>query len=234
VRNYAVEAGLCQPRRYKKPKGHNKHKRVMSPPDEWYPAVMPYLSVKLRALVVLLSTHGLRASEALQRTPDDLDTKGRTWVMRLNDYDKAGDRVQIELADHVIEAIDTIPNWRAQKWLFGTSSVSNVNRDIRRACAKAGVEAYGTHALGRHKAARNFLRAGGSLKGLQDAYRWKDPRMPMQHYGHEEQSEIQKRVHQVGHAFWDDVEAHARTDPAAENEASEERDGEEAKAKDTG
>ena len=80
--------------------------------------------------------------------------------------------------------------------------MSNVNRDIKKACAKAGLEAYGTHALGRHKAARNFLRAGGSLKGLQDAYRWKDPRVPMQHYGHEERSEIAKRVHSVGRSFF--------------------------------
>jgi len=203
VRNYAVEAGLCRPMRYKKPKGWNKPKRVKSPPDEWYLAVMPYLSVKLRALVVLLSTHGLRASEALQRTPADIDTKSQPWVLQLGERDKAGDRVQIPLAEHVIEAIEAIPNWREQKWLFGTTSVSNVNRDIKKACRKAGVPYFSTHPLGRHKAARNFIRARGSLKGLQEAYRWKDPRMPMQHYGHEEESEIQQRVHEVGRAFWD-------------------------------
>jgi integrase len=203
VRNYAVEAGLCRPMRYKKPKGWNKPKRVKSPPDEWYLAVMPYLSVKLRALVVLLSTHGLRASEALQRTPADIDTKSQPWVLHLGERDKAGDRVQIPLAEHVIEAIEAIPNWREEKWLFGTTSVSNVNRDIKKACRKAGVPYFSTHPLGRHKAARNFIRARGSLKGLQEAYRWKDPRMPMQHYGHEEESEIQQRVHEVGRAFWD-------------------------------
>lgn len=38
---------------------------------------------------------------------------------------------------------------------------------------------------------------------MQAAYRWKDPRMPMKHYGHEEETEIQQRVHKVGRGFWD-------------------------------
>jgi hypothetical protein len=29
--------------------------------------------------------------------------------------------------------------------------------------------------------------------------------MPMQHYGHEEQTEIQQRVHEVRRAFWTNV-----------------------------
>jgi len=205
VYNYAVEAGLAPPRKFKKPKGHNQYKRVKSPPDDWYTAIWPYLRPTLRALVTLLSTHGLRSSEALERTPDDLDTKSQPWILHLGERDKAGDRVQIPLAEHVIEAIEAIPNWRAQKWLFGTKSVSNINRDIKKACVKAGVDYYATHALGRHKAARNFIRARGSLKGLQDAYRWKDPNMPMRHYGHEEESEITAMVHEVGRAFWDNV-----------------------------
>jgi len=75
--------------------GLERHKRVVSPPEEWYETVRPHLSPKLRALVTLLNTHGLRASEALQRTPDDLDTKSQSWVLRLGECDKAGDRVQI-------------------------------------------------------------------------------------------------------------------------------------------
>jgi integrase len=201
VRNNAVRAGLCLPRRYHKPKGWNKHKRVMSPPDDWYARLLPHLRPALRALVLLNATHGLRISEALERTPADLDTTCWPWLLRLGERDKAGDRVQIELAEHVIEAIQAIPNWQDQKWLFGTCGKDNVNRDIKKACQKAGLDYYGSHAWGRHKAARNFLRAGGSLKGLQDAFRWKSPRMPMQHYGHEEPSEITQRVHEVGRAF---------------------------------
>jgi len=142
--------------------------------------------------------------------------------------------VQIPLAEHVIEAIRAIPDWQDQRWLFGTCSKDNINRDIKKACVRAGVDYYGSHAWGRHKAARNYLDAGGSLKGLQDAYRWKDPTMPMRHYGHEEQTEIQQRVHEVGQAFWETVEMRACAKPAAGNEQSEEQDGDEAKAENTG
>jgi len=202
VYNHAVEAGLAPPRKFKKPKGWSKDRRVMSPPDSWYEAVMPHLSPKIRALVTFLVTHGRRVSESLERTPSDVDTEVWPWTLTLGEYDKSGERVQVVLAKHVIEAIEAIPNWQDQRWLFGTGNRHNVKRDVKRACEKAGVEFYGSHAWGRHKAARNFLRNGGTLKGLQDAYGWKDPRMPMKHHGHEEKSEITERVHQVGGQFF--------------------------------
>jgi len=206
VYNNAVKAGLTRPRKFQKPKGWNKHKRVMSPPDEWYTQLIPHLRPTLRALVTLNTTHGLRISEALERTPEDIDQSRWPWVLRLGDYDKAGDPVQIELAEHVIDAIRAIPDWQNKTWLFGTKSKDNVNRDIKKACEKAGIPYYSSHAWGRHKAARNFLRSGGSLKGLQDAYRWKSARMPMQHYGHEEISEINAFVHDVGRQFFTNLE----------------------------
>jgi hypothetical protein len=98
-------------------------------------------------------------------------------------------------ANHVNEPI---PNWQQQRWLFGTCSKDNINLDIQKARAKAGVDYYPTHARGRHKAARNFLRAGGSIKAPMKAFRWKSRRMPLMHYGHEEQSEITERVHAIG------------------------------------
>jgi len=201
VYNNAVQAGLAPARKFKKPKGWNRSKKVMSPPDEWYAAIWPHLRPTLKALVTLLITNGLRISEALHRTPADIDQSRWPWVLRLGEYDKAGDRVQIELAEHVIEAIQAIPNWQNQKWLFGTSSRSNIRRDLNKAADKAGVPHHGSHALGRHKAARNFMQSGGSLQGLQYAYRWKDPEMPMKHYGHEEPTEIQKYANEVSRDF---------------------------------
>jgi len=41
---------------------------------------------------------------------------------------------------------------------------------------------------------------------LQTAYGWKDPRMPMKHYGHEEKYEITERVHDVGAQFFDEID----------------------------
>jgi hypothetical protein len=81
----------------------------------------------------------------------------------------------------MIQSVGFRSNRREQEWLFGTKNRHNIKRDLKKACVKAGVDYYTTHALGRHKAARNFIRSGGSIKGLQDAYRWKDPNMPMRH-----------------------------------------------------
>jgi len=83
--------------------------------------------------VTFLVTHGRRVSESLERTPSDVDTEVWPWTLTLGEYNKAGERVQVVLAEHVIEAIEAIPNWREQEWLFGTTSVSNINRDIKKA-----------------------------------------------------------------------------------------------------
>jgi len=198
VYNYAVEAGLAPARKFKKPKGWNQHKKVMSPPDEWYAAVMPHLNPRFYALMLLLVTHGLRISEALNCAPGDIDDEVWPWRLNLPGYDKAGNRVQVELAEHVIEAIEAMPGWRDREYLFGTKNRHNIKRAVKRACEKAGVEFYGSHAWGRHKANRNYQDAGGSLQGLMEAFRWKSPRMPLLHYGHEQRSEITERVHVVG------------------------------------
>ncbi len=46
------------------------------------------------------------------------------------------------------------------KWLFGTASRSNIQRDIRKACEKAGLRSYGTHRIGRHSFATRILEEG--------------------------------------------------------------------------
>jgi len=205
VYNYAVKAGLASPRKFQKPKGWNQHKRIKSPPNDWYAAVMPHLNPRFKAVMLLNLTHGLRISEALKCTPADLDTTHWPWRLNLPGYDKAGNPVQIVLAEHVIEAIEAMPNWREQEWLFGTKSRHNVKRAVKRACEKAGVEFYGSHAWGRHKANRIYLDGGGSLKGTMQAFRWKSPRMPLLHYGHEEKSEITAQVHRISGEWLDNL-----------------------------
>jgi len=207
VYNYAVKAGLASPRKFQKPKGWNQHKRVMSPPDEWYKSVMPHLNRRFYALMLLLVTHGLRISEALKCTPGDIDDEISSWRLNLPEYDKAGNPVQVVLAPAVIEAIEAMPNWREREHLFGTKNRHNVKRAVKRACEKAGVKFYGSHAWGRHKANRIYLDGGGSLKGTMQAFRWKSPRMPLMHYGHEETSEITAQVHRISSEWLDNLES---------------------------
>jgi integrase len=90
----------------------------------------------------------------------------------------------------VIDAIKEIPRWRSQRWLFGTCHRSNISRDFAKAADAAGVERFGTHAIGRHSFATRILRDGRSLKFLKDAGRWKTIKMPATRYGHLEQSEV--------------------------------------------
>jgi len=191
VLNYGHKAGMCPPPALIRPKGHDAAKPLDIPDDEWFKAVLPHLSPKMRACVLLIRLHGIRIGEALHRTPEDVNT--RRWTLDVMDTKTRQPRL-IELSRPVIEAIKAIPDWRRQAWLFGTRHKSNVYRALRVACRKAGVRYYGTHAIGRHSFATSWLEDGKSLKSLMDAAGWKSPKMPMQHYSHLEQSKISRDV----------------------------------------
>lgn len=196
VLNYAADAGLCPKPSIKRPKGHARKRRVETPADAWFAAVLPQLSPQMRALVLLLTFHGLRVGEALARTPADLDTTQPQWKLHIPDT-KTGEPAVIELSAPVSQAISEIPDWRHQNWLFGTCYRGTVSKAINAACRRAGTRSYGTHAIGRHAFAIRALRDGHSLKWVMQAGRWKDSAMPMKQYGHFETSEISRDVQQL-------------------------------------
>jgi integrase len=70
-----------------------------------------------RALLLLISLHGLRISEAARRTPADVDPK--RWTLTLPNT-KDGSPYVIQLSRPVIDALMAY-DWRGGKWLFGTS-----------------------------------------------------------------------------------------------------------------
>ena len=153
---------------------------------------------RLRACVLIITLHGLRIAEAIERTPADLDANG--WRLSIPDT-KTGEPVMLPLSEPVIEAIKAIPKWRTQRWLFGTCHRSNIARAVRVACKKAGVRTYGTHAIGRHSFSVRVLKDGKSVKFLMSAGRWKTAKMPMQRYGHLETSEVNASVNEIA-AKW--------------------------------
>lgn len=191
VLNFAAGQGRCPPPLLKRPRGHDKAPKLELPPEHWFDLVLERLNPKMRALMLLLTLHGLRISEAIERRPDELDAE--RWILSVPDS-KTGEPFEVALSEPVVEAIKEIPDWRRQRWLFGSASRSNVYRAIREACAAAGVPAYGSHAFGRHSFASRLLREGYSLKFLKDAGRWKTIKMPAQRYGHLEQSEVNEEV----------------------------------------
>jgi len=204
VLNYAAKLHQCPPPLLIRPKGHDKAKQLDLPDETWFAAILPHLSPKARAVVLVTTLHGLRIAEAIERTPDDVDA---AWRLHIPDT-KTGEPVMVPLSEPVIEAIKSIPGWRRQKWLFGTCHRSNIAKAIRRACKLAGVQAYGSHAIGRHSFATRVLVDGGkSLKFLMQAGRWKTAKMPMSRYGHLEHSEVNQEVNQLATKWADRPEA---------------------------
>ena len=194
VLTYANRLKMCPPPALIRPKGHDKSPRLETPNEEWFNLILPLLSPAMRACVLIITLHGLRIAEAIERTPQDLDTNG--WRLGIPDT-KTGEPVMIPLSEPVIDAIKAIPNWRKRRWLFGTCHRSNVARAIRVACEKAGVRTYGTHAIGRHSFSVRVLRDGKSVKFLMSAGRWKTAKMPMTRYGHLEASEVNASVNEI-------------------------------------
>lgn len=209
VVNFAAELRKCPPPLLVRPRGHDKVPALEIPSEEWYDAVLPHLTTKMRALVLLLTLHGLRISEAINRKPNELNTKN--WTLSVPDT-KTGDPIQVRLSGPVIEALKDMQRELqdqdakrkakgkeplARRWLFGTANRSNVYRSLKTACTAAGSERYGSHALGRHAFATRILNDGKSLKHLKEAGRWKTIKMPAQRYGHLERSEVDESVNDL-------------------------------------
>lgn len=194
VLNHAAKLKMCPPPILIRPKGHDKAPALKLPGEDWFRAVWPHLSESKRAATLLITLHGLRISEALKRTPSDLNmARGELSIPDT----KTGEPALISLSEPVLEAIREIPEWPNQKWLFGTCHASNYRKSIVRACEAAGQPVYGSHAIGRHSFSTRVLQEGKSLKFLMNAGRWKTAKMPMQRYGHLEQSEVQDEVKNI-------------------------------------
>lgn len=197
VLNYASRLKMCPPPLLERPEGHDSLKPIKVPEEAWFDAVLPQLSPKVRALLLLLTHHGLRIADAIERTPDDLEPDG--WRLHIPKT-KNGDSATIRLSNPVIEALEAY-DWRAEAWLFGTRHRSNIARSIKAACERAGVRAFGSHSIGRHAFSTRILKEGKSLKFLKEAGRWKSPSVPMKRYGHLEQSEVADEVNEIA-AKW--------------------------------
>jgi len=113
--------------------------------------------------------------------------------------DRRNDRRQSDrlLAKAAIDAIKAIPDWKQQRWLFGTALRSNITRDLKVAAKRAGVKYFGTHAIGRHSFATRLLREGKSLKFVKDAGGWATIKMVADRYGHLEKREVDEEVNEI-------------------------------------
>ncbi len=185
-----------------RPEGHAKVSGEIEIPDkDWYPAVARHTTVTTHALMVFLTLHGRRLSEALSRRPKHFNPDDHTLIIGET---KNGEPILIDLHTKVTEAFLAMKDWEKRNWLFkdGPSSQSNVRKDIKKACAAAGQPYFSPHAFGRHAFATRMLRAGYSLEYVRKAGGWRTIEMVSRRYGHLAQSEVTRGVHEVADAFF--------------------------------
>jgi hypothetical protein len=209
VINFCARLRKCPPPALQRPSGHDKAPTLEIPDERWFELTLKHAVPKTRLAILLLTLHGLRVSEAIERTPGEVNVSD--WTLSIPDT-KNGRPVLVRLSPPVIDAIKAIPAWRKQRWLCGSCHRSNLAKSIKAAVKRAEAElqmtdpdaklsTFGTHALGRHSFASRLLKEGFSLKFVQDAGRWATGKMVSDRYGHLEQSEVASAVNEAA-AIW--------------------------------
>jgi integrase len=171
--------------RFEKPKIAKVPLKI--PDDEWFEKLLPHCEPQLRALLLFISVTGRRITEALGAIYNE---NGTATIGR----DKVGNSVNVSVPSRVRNLLDC----KAGVRLFSFGDRHNVYRSLRRACKRAKVPYYGSHALGRHSFATRLLREGYSTKFVAQAGGWASTRMVDTIYGHLEHDPVQEEALKVG------------------------------------
>jgi integrase len=175
--------------RFEKPKITKVPLKI--PDDEWFERLLPHCEPQLQALLLFLSLTGRRITEALEAKVD-----GNYAVIERT---KRGIPIKCRIPPAVIESMgEFFRTKRPLDRLFSYGDRHNVYRALRRACRMAGVEWYGSHALGRHSFATRLLKNGYSTKFVAQAGGWASTRMVDMVYGHLEHDPVQDEALKVG------------------------------------
>jgi integrase len=157
--------------------------------------LLPHCSLKLRRVVVFLAYTGARISECLRLDWErDIDLKRRTATLRRT---KNMDPRTIHLAMPVVVQLSTVPQASRHGQVFGWKDRQAVNRALKRACKRAGVEYLSTHQQGRHTFAAGLrIHAKRDLRGLMEDGGWKSIQSVMR-YMHLVPGESAKAIDQL-------------------------------------
>lgn len=134
---------------------------------------------KLVALALFLASTAARISDALKLEWADVDVVADTALLR--DTKNGEDRL-VKLLPIVREALKGLPRRVGQKHVFQFYDRSDVLRQVRTACKKAGIEYIPTHGFGRRLFATGMNRKGIDPKTAATAGGWKTVRMYMEIY----------------------------------------------------
>lgn len=118
-------------------------------------ALVTAADARMRALLLLCAHGGLRVSEALALTWDEIRLDSRDLTVR---HGKGGKQRRVVIGESLIGALRGLPR---QEFVIGGSYPAAVER-LQRLCVRASVPYRGHHAL-RHYAGTRLTREGASL-----------------------------------------------------------------------
>ena len=143
--------------------------------DDHLDKLLPHLTERLAALILLMTYTGLRTGEALRIGPKDIRDgfalAGRT---------KNGEPRMVPLPE----------GWQYPSGGWGYQTTQGVGKALQRAHKAARLPYRDGHELGRHAFAARFLKAGGSIKRLKEAGGWKKLAVVDERYGHLEMTDV--------------------------------------------
>lgn len=146
---------------------------------EWMGKFAGVAKPKLVALALFLASTAARIGDALALEWSDVDLSAGTVLLR--DTKNGEDRL-VTLLPIVREALRGLPRHTGQKAVFQFYDRSDVLRQIKTACKKAGVAYIPTHGIGRRLFATTMNHSGKDAKTAASAGGWKTVRMYMEIY----------------------------------------------------
>ena len=187
----AAKAGLAEFKVLDRPKV--KRKPVTIPDECWLWSFLPHANASLQAIVLFMSFTAARVAEACRLQWSDVDLTRKKALLGIT---KNGKPREVALAPVVIDALLKLERRNAP--VFGYAARWSVNQAIERACRRGGLIYYSSHKIGRHSFAARLLRAGHSTRLVQVAGGWSSIGIVAEHYGHLEQTEVDRAVASVG------------------------------------
>ena len=187
----AAKAGLSELRVFDRPKV--RRRPVTIPDESWLWSFLPHANASLQAIVLFMSFTAARVAEACRLQWADVDFARKKALLGIT---KNGKPRVVALAPIVIDALLKLE--RSTGPVFGYAARWSVNQAIERACRRGGLAYYSSHKIGRHSFAARLLRAGHSTRLVQVAGGWSSIGIVAEHYGHLEQTEVDRAVTSVG------------------------------------
>lgn len=186
----AHRARLCGPHEFQRPR-QPETRPVKYATDDMLAKLLPVCGFRLKAAILFVSFTAARASEACRLTSADVDWESRTVLLQKT---KSGHPRMVALSPMLYSAL--LPLKGTEGPLFGFGQRWSLNQALARACKRAGVPILTSHKIGRHAFAARLLKAGKTLKEVQEAGGWSSMSMGMLAgtYGHLEQSAVDQIV----------------------------------------